>query len=52
MYKILTKVALIVLALAAVVTANSYGHGGYGGYKTDYYVSLFIIEYIFSLQEI
>ena len=35
---------LILLALAAVVAADSYGKsgygGGYGGYKTDYAVSL------------
>ena len=35
------QVALILLALAAVVSADSYGKS-YGGYKTDYAVSIFI----------
>ena len=32
------QVALILLALAAVVSADSYGKSSYGGYQTDYAV--------------
>ena len=34
----LNQVALILLALAAVVSADSYGKSSYGGYQTDYAV--------------
>ena len=38
-FRLLFQVALILLALAAVVAADSYGKSGYGGgYKTDYAV--------------
>jgi len=32
------QVALILLAVAVAVTADSYGKSSYGGYKTDYAV--------------
>ena len=43
------QVALILLALAAVVSADSYGKSSYGhGYKTDYAVRFYSLnsEYI------
>ena len=41
-----SQVALILLALAAVATADSYGKSSYGhGYKTDYAVSIYSCLY-------